>query len=102
HSPQHTPTPILPYTTTFRSSNADVRKGFLKQIDNLNSIEVQSMINKNAVTTKNNHSVLEMLHIIKKCNFPVMYLPVINDAEKARSEEHTSELQSRENLVCSL
>jgi ribulose-phosphate 3-epimerase len=64
-------------------SNADVRKGVLKQIDNLNAIDIHSMINRHAITTKNSHSVVEMLQIIKKCNFPVMYLPVVDEIGKA-------------------
>jgi ribulose-phosphate 3-epimerase len=64
-------------------SNADIRKGILKQINNLNSLDIHSMINRNAITIQKNHSVIEMLLLIKKCNFPVMYLPVVDEIGKA-------------------
>lgn len=59
-------------------SNADVRKGLLKQLDNLNNIDVHSLVNKNPVTVSELNSVNEMLKMIKKCPFSVMYLPVVN------------------------
>src|SRR5690606_39652053 len=39
---------------------------------------------------------------IAKYIFPNSMLPSIRQIGEARSEEHTSELQSRENLVCRL
>lgn len=62
-------------------SNADIRKGLMKHLDDLNSIQVETMINRNPVTIFESFSVNEMLKTIKKCPFSVMYLPVI-DAEK--------------------
>lgn len=64
-------------------SNADVRKGLLRQINQLNEIDVESMLNSKALTIDENQTVDEMLQLIKKSTFPVMYLPVINDTRKA-------------------
>lgn len=64
-------------------SNADVRKGLIKQIDNLNNLDVFGMINHNALTINENETVDAMLSLIKKSAFPVMYLPVLDDAKKA-------------------
>ncbi len=59
-------------------SNADVRKGLLKNLDNLNDTDAAAMVNRNAITVQETSSVNEMLKLIKKCPFPVMYLPVLN------------------------
>ncbi|MCE3296550.1 MAG: domain containing protein [Crocinitomicaceae bacterium] len=64
-------------------SNADVRKGLLRQIDQLNAIDVESMLNSKALTLNENQTVDEMLQLIKKSSFPVMYLPVIDNTAKA-------------------
>lgn len=64
-------------------SNADVRKGLLKKLDDLNRVDAVEMINRNAVTVLESHSVNEMLKLIKKCPFPVMYLPVLNNEGNA-------------------
>jgi len=57
-------------------SNADVRKGLLKQFESLPQIDVHSLINKSPIKVKNTMTVMEMLKLIKKCPFPVLYLPV--------------------------
>ncbi len=65
-------------------SNADIRRGLLRNLDNLNEIDVHSMINKKPITVNESNSVNEMLKIIKKCPFSVMYLPVLsNDGKTA-------------------
>lgn len=64
-------------------SNADVRKGLIKTIDNLNAIDPLSILNPNALTVNENQTVDEMLRLIKKSSFPIMYLPVINNVKDA-------------------
>jgi ribulose-phosphate 3-epimerase len=64
-------------------SNADVRKGLIKQLDNLSNVDTISMVNQNPVTINEENTVNEMLNLIKKCLFPVMYLPVINRDREA-------------------
>jgi ribulose-phosphate 3-epimerase len=64
-------------------SNADVRKSLLRNISNLANIDVLEMINRKALTINENATVNEMLQLIKKSSFPIMYLPVVNKAEKA-------------------
>jgi predicted transcriptional regulator len=64
-------------------SNADVRKGLIKQLDNLSNVDALSMVNENPVTVNEENTVNEMLNLIKKCPFPVMYLPVINKDSSA-------------------
>lgn len=58
-------------------SNADVRKGMIKNLDDLNEIKVEELINRNPISIKEDDTVLSMLKLIKKCSFPIMYLPVL-------------------------
>ncbi len=64
-------------------SNADVRKGLLRQIDQLDRINLSGMLNAKALTVNENQTVNEMLQLIKKSTFPVTYLPVVNNTRKA-------------------
>jgi len=60
-------------------SNADVRKGLLRNLEDLNETDPQTLVNKNAITILESGTVNEMLRLIKRCPFPVMYLPVLNN-----------------------
>ncbi|MFZ5552381.1 MAG: CBS domain-containing protein [Bacteroidota bacterium] len=62
-------------------SNADIRKGLLANIDNLNKTDISSMTNRNPVTVSENATVQELVRLIKSKDFPVTYLPVVNDAK---------------------
>jgi pentose-5-phosphate-3-epimerase/CBS domain-containing protein len=61
-------------------SNADVRKGLLKHIDNLNNVGVNDVVNTQPVTINENATVKEMLNFIRKKKFPISYMPVVNNA----------------------
>jgi len=60
-------------------SNADVRKGLLQQFDMLPSVSIDKMVNRNPVRINDKNTVIEMLQVIKRCPFPVMYLPVVDE-----------------------
>jgi ribulose-phosphate 3-epimerase len=64
-------------------SNADVRKGMIRHLNDLNSINVESLINKKPVCIQGEDTVLTMLELIKSCSFPIMYLPVLKNNQKA-------------------
>ncbi len=64
-------------------SSADIRKTLLRHLDNLNLIAPEEMINRSPVTVNEENTVVEMLQIIKRCDFPVMYLPVVDKEGKA-------------------
>lgn len=64
-------------------SSADIRKAMLNHLGNLNEITVLDMINPNPVTVSETHTVVELLQIIKRCTFPIMYIPVLNKSGKA-------------------
>lgn len=65
------------------SSSADIRKAFLKKINNLNEINSTDLINQNPIKINSNFTVKEMLKLVKSCRFPVMYLPVVNEKNDA-------------------
>jgi ribulose-phosphate 3-epimerase len=60
-------------------TNADIRKGMLKNIDTLNNINVEDFININPLYVAPNHTSTEMLEIIRSVDFPVLILPVIDN-----------------------
>jgi ribulose-phosphate 3-epimerase len=59
-------------------SSADIRKALLRTLDNLNNLNPSMMLNRNPLTIQESQSVIEMLKLIKRSSFPVMYLPVVN------------------------
>ncbi len=64
-------------------SNADIRKALIKKFDDLNTINVNDLINPSPVVINENNTVREMLRLIKSKNFPIMYVPVVNDSHEA-------------------
>lgn len=64
-------------------SSADVRRSLLDQLDNLSGLNVNDMLNSNPVSIDEEQNVVELLQVIKRCNFPVMYLPVLKNNVKA-------------------
>jgi ribulose-phosphate 3-epimerase len=60
-------------------SNADVRKGLIKNINKLEGISVNDLINKNPFKIKDSSTVSEMLSFIKSIKFPILFLPVVDD-----------------------
>lgn len=65
-------------------SNADVRKGMLNNLDDLNRINPANFINAFPTTIDESATVLVMLQLIKRSSFPIMYLPVVDDKGHAR------------------
>lgn len=65
-------------------SNADVRKGLLKHIDDFNQLEPIEIINRHPVTAQDEMSVKDMLSFIRRQSFPLSYLPIIDSEHKAR------------------
>ncbi len=63
--------------------NADLRHGLLNHINDLNSIKIDEMINKNPLVINEDYTVHQLLRFIKKQSKPILYLPVINDNKQA-------------------
>jgi pentose-5-phosphate-3-epimerase len=61
------------------TSNADVRKGIIKKLDDLNKIELQDIWNQNPVCINQNQDIGALLKLIKSQKFLVNFLPVVDD-----------------------
>lgn len=60
-------------------SNADLRKGIIAHLDNLNNIKIEELINTQPFLINENSSTSEMIKKIKATSFPILFLPVINN-----------------------
>lgn len=65
-------------------SNADVRKALIQQGRTTFDLPVTSYMNTHPVAINEQATVNELLQLIKSCPFPILYLPVVNDANEAR------------------
>jgi len=64
-------------------SSADIRKALLLKIDKPNEIQPKDLINSNPIKIVANSTVIALLQLIKTCNFPVMYFPVVDSDQNA-------------------
>lgn len=62
-------------------TNADIRKGLLKHLDNLNEVNTENIINRNPVFIQEDTSLADMLRLLNNLRFIVLFLPVV-DAQK--------------------
>src|SRR5207302_11328222 len=83
--------PLFPYTTLFRSEKGEVRTRLIsgREGARLMGLPDDYILPKAATGA---------LHVVGDG----VAVPVVRFMTERRSEEHTSELQSRENLVCRL
>jgi ribulose-phosphate 3-epimerase len=59
-------------------SNADVRKGLIKRIADLNKVEVNDIINRNPIRAYDDFTITEMIEFIKNTKQNILYLPVVD------------------------
>lgn len=64
-------------------TNADVRRGLLRQFDDIYNIEVADILNTNPVVISDTATVNDMLRLVRSKPFPISYMPVINDDKQA-------------------
>jgi CBS domain-containing protein len=64
-------------------SSADIRKTFLKNLDQPAHIEASAFINRQPLCIEETATVIDLLQLLKKSTFPVMYLPVVNEQKQA-------------------
>src|SRR2546427_6917737 len=94
---------LFPYTTLFRSDRAGLVE--LVEIDLIHRrAEFQIIIapEQQGQGIAAQATRLALDYGFKTLNLHKIFLHVDQENEKARSEEHTSELQSQSNLVCRL
>jgi len=60
------------------SSNADMRKAFLRKFESLDALTLDDIINTSPATIQEDTTITEMLDFIQKKKFLISYLPVIN------------------------
>lgn len=63
-------------------SNADVRKGLMKKITDLNKIHIHNIINSNPIRIYDDITVTEMIEFIKNIKQNILYLPVVDRLNK--------------------
>lgn len=59
-------------------SNADVRKGLLKNMSQLQAMQPASLINGKPIVAKEDQTVSELLRFIRQQSIPINFLPVVN------------------------
>jgi ribulose-phosphate 3-epimerase len=64
------------------STNADVRGGIIQKMPDFHLIKNEDIVNTSPVAVYEDLTTGEMLQIIKKVNFPVLFLPVLNNNKK--------------------
>ena len=63
-------------------SNADIRKGLIKNLGNLNQINIDDIINRNPAFVHDCDTVSDVLSYIKSLQFPVLFLPVVDKNQR--------------------
>lgn len=63
-------------------SNADVRRGLIKNYSDLGNIDVNSLINRDPAFIYDYENVTEVLSYIKTLTFPVLFFPVVDKDRK--------------------
>lgn len=59
-------------------TNADVRRGLLKNLNDLNAVKAQEIINPQPVTIHEETTIADMVRLLNELNFIVLFLPVID------------------------
>ena len=63
-------------------SNADIRRGLIKNLGNLNQINIDDIINRRPAFVYESFTISEVLAYIKSLQFPVLFLPVVDKDQK--------------------
>jgi pentose-5-phosphate-3-epimerase len=64
-------------------SNADVRRGLLKNIQDIYGMDMKDILNDEPVTISADSTVNEMLQLVRSKPFPINYIPVLNEKNNA-------------------
>ncbi len=60
-------------------SNADVRRGLLKNVTDLNATKAKNIINRNPICISETSTVSDIVHLLNELNFIVLFLPVVDE-----------------------
>jgi len=60
------------------SSSADVRKGLIKKINDLSSMQVKDILNRSPIRVYDDFTVSEMIEFVKNTKQNILYLPVVD------------------------
>jgi ribulose-phosphate 3-epimerase len=60
-------------------SNADVRRALLRNLNDLNKVQLNSLVNTNPVSIIEKASLADMIKLLNELNFIVLFLPVVDD-----------------------
>lgn len=60
-------------------SNADLRRGMIRRIDSLNTLSWEDMVNHHPKFIRSDKTVRQLLQYIKTQEFPILYLPVVDE-----------------------
>jgi ribulose-phosphate 3-epimerase len=63
-------------------TNADIRKSLIRNYNNLVNIEIEDMLNHDPAYVYNYETVTDILAYIKNLDFPVLFMPVVNEQKK--------------------
>jgi ribulose-phosphate 3-epimerase len=65
-------------------SNADLRRELLRNVDNPTNISLERMINTNPISVQEKTTVTDMLAMLKQFDFPINYMPVVDEDNKLK------------------
>lgn len=65
-------------------SNADLRREMLRNVEHPERISLSNMINRTPIVIDEQTTVSDMLMYLKTFDFPINYLPVIDDARRVK------------------
>ncbi|WKN31827.1 CBS domain-containing protein [Porifericola rhodea] len=60
------------------ASNADVRRGLLRNIEDLNQTRVADVVNTTPVKIQEEATITDLLALVTSKSFPILFLPVVN------------------------
>ncbi len=63
-------------------SNADVRKGLIRNFENLHEINAFDLVNSKPIVIQEDKTIDELLQLIRGVKFPLQYIPVVNESNE--------------------
>ncbi|MEK6476678.1 CBS domain-containing protein [Catalinimonas sp. 4WD22] len=64
------------------ASNADVRRGLIKNMDDLNQTSVTDVVNPKPISIQEQATISDMLALVTSKSFPILFLPVVNSSNQ--------------------